>query len=152
MVLLYPGKRKLISLKNNNKVVFFQIRAIKEKLIKLIQTAIYHFEKKENLLIYVQDDAALKFVDELLWKTPKEGFLPHIIADENTSDFIVITKSKNNLNKAKYLFNLSLDLVDFDPSYKVIYDFDDYTTEIKQQKSKKRFEIYRNAGFKIESY
>ena len=117
-------------LKNNNKIVFFQIRAIKEKLIKLIQTAIYHFEKKENLLIHVQDDAALKFADELLWKTPQEGFLPHVISDDYTSDFIVITKSKNNLNKAKFLFNLSLDLVDLDPSYKIIYDFDDYTEKL----------------------
>lgn len=136
----------------NNKVVFFQIKDVKTKLIKLIQTCIYHFEKKEHLLIQVQDDAALKFVDELLWKTPKESFLPHSISDDYTSDFIVITKSKNNLNKAKYLFNLSPDLIDFNRSYKIIYDFDDFTTEIKKQKSKKRFEIYRNAGFKIESY
>ncbi|KKL09215.1 hypothetical protein LCGC14_2568050, partial [marine sediment metagenome] len=114
-------------------------------------TGIYHFERKEHLLIQVQDDTALKFVDELLWKTPKESFLPHSISDDYTSDYIVITKSKNNLNKAKYLFNLSPDLIDFNPIYKIIYDFDDYTSPKKQEKSKKRFEVYRQAGLKIES-
>ena len=65
--------------------------------------------------------------------------------------YIVITKSQENLNKSVYLFNLSQDLIDLDTSYKIIYDFDDFTSPKKQEKSKKRFEVYREAGLKIES-
>jgi len=126
----------MINLKN--KVIFFQIKEVKNKLIRLIQTCIYHFEKKEKLIIQVQDEPSLKFVDELLWKLPKESFLPHVTSDEKCQDYIVITTSKDNLNQASYMFNLSQDIVDLNKSYKIIYDFDDYTSQIKQQKRQKK--------------
>ncbi|NGX62732.1 MAG: DNA polymerase III subunit chi [Candidatus Anoxychlamydiales bacterium] len=134
-----------------NKVLFFQIKDIKIKLIRIIQTAMHHFEKKENFLIRVADEASLKFVDELLWRQPQEGFLPHSISEEKCEDYIVITKSKENLNNAHFLFNLSQEIIDLDTSYKIIYDFDDFTSLKKQEKSKKRFEIYRQANLRIES-
>ena len=134
-----------------NRVIFFQIKNVKAKLIKLVQTAMHHFEKKEKLLIQVSDEASLNYVDELLWKVPIEGFLPHIVSEKSVDDFIVITKTQGNLNKSPYLFNLSQEIIDLDISYKIIYDFDDYTSPKKQEKSKKRFEIYRQAGLKIES-
>jgi len=134
-----------------NRVIFFQIKDVKTKLVKLVQTAMHHFEKKQKLLIQVSDDASLNYVDELLWKVPIESFLPHVVSDKRIDDFIVITKLQENLNKSLYLFNLSQEIVDLDTSYKIIYDFDDYTSDKKQEKSKKRFEVYRQAGFKIES-
>ncbi|EKE21571.1 MAG: hypothetical protein ACD_7C00185G0002 [uncultured bacterium] len=111
----------------------------------------YHFEKKENLIIQVQDEASLRFVDDLLWKEPKESFLPHVISQEKCSDFIVITKSKENLNNSLFMFNLCSDLIDINKSYKTIYDFDDHTSINKQQKSQKRYELYKQMGFTIES-
>jgi DNA polymerase III subunit chi len=136
---------------SKNKVIFFQIKDVKFKLIKIIQTSMNHFEKKENIIIKVQDEASLKFVDELLWKFPKESFLPHVYTDNKCSDFIVITKSKDNLNNSSFMFNLCQDLIDLDPSYKIIYDFDDLTSPAKQKKSKKRFDLFRQLGFTIES-
>ncbi|MFA6118965.1 MAG: DNA polymerase III subunit chi [Parachlamydiales bacterium] len=134
-----------------NKVIFYKVQSVKDKLIKIIQTAMAHFEKKEKFIIQVQDDVSVKFVDELLWKLPKESFLPHIATDSNSSEYIVITKSKKNLNDAIYMFNLSQDIFEIDRSFKVIYDFDDYTAKDKQIFSQKRFEIYRKANFIIES-
>lgn len=139
----------MINLKN--KVIFYQIKNVKTKLIKIIQTAMHHFERKEKLLIQVPDEASLSYVDELLWKVPAEGFLPHVVSDKEIDDYIVITKNQENLNKSSYLFNLSQEIIDLDTSYKIIYDFDDFTSPKKQEKSKKRFEIYRGAGFTIES-
>jgi DNA polymerase-3 subunit chi len=134
-----------------NKVIFFQIKDVKIKLLKLIQVAIGHFEKKERLIIQVQNDISLNFVDELLWKSPKESFLPHVISDKQTNDFIVITKLKKNLNKAHFMFNLCYDLIELDKSYKIIYDFDDCTSLKNQQNSQKKYQIYRQAGFIIEN-
>lgn len=136
---------------SKNKIIFFQINDVKSKLIKIIQIAMSHFEKKENLLIQVQDDASSRFVDELLWKLPSESFLPHVISNNQCSDFIVITKSKENLNKSHYMFNLCQDIIELDTSYKIIYDFDDRTSLEKQNKSKKRFELYKKIGLTIES-
>jgi DNA polymerase IIIc chi subunit len=136
---------------SKNKVIFFQIKDIKSKLIKIIQIAMFHFEKKENLIIQVQDEASLRYVDELLWKLPKESFLPHITTNNKSNDFIVVTKSKENLNNASFMFNLCQDLVELDKSYKIIYDFDDLTSVKKQQKSQKRYGLYRQLGLTIES-
>lgn len=136
---------------SKNKVIFFQIKDIKSKLIKIIQTSMFHFEKKESLIIQVQDEASLTFVDELLWKLPQESFLPHVMSNNKCSDFIVITKSKENLNSAPFMFNLCQDLLELDKSYKIIYDFDDHTSPVKQQKSQKRYDLYRQQGLTIES-
>ncbi len=139
----------MINLKN--RVIFFQIKDVKTKLIRLIQTAMNHFEKKEKLLIQASDEASVNYVDELLWKAPIESFLPHVVSNEKIDDFIVITKAQENLNNALYLFNLSQEIVQLDTSYKIIYDFDDFTSAKRKENSKKRFEIYKKAGLKIES-
>ncbi len=134
-----------------NKVIFFQIKDIRSKLIKIIQASIYHFEQKEKLLIKVQDEASLRFVDNLLWKEPSYSFLPHVISDIEIDDYIVITKSDKNVNKASHMFNLCSDIFDVDKSFKIIYDFEDYTSAIKQAFSKKRYEVYKQQDFFIES-
>jgi len=136
---------------SQNKVVFFKILNVKDKLIKIIQTTMCHFEKKEKFLIQVSDDISLKFIDDLLWKYPKESFLPHIIANEKSDDFVVITKTKKNINESSYMFNLSQDILEIDKSFKIIYDFDDCTSKEKQINSQKRFEMYQRANFIVES-
>jgi len=135
-----------------NRVIFFQIKEHKEKLKKIIQVSYKHFINKKNLLIKTSDRASVKFVDELLWTHPVDSFLPHSISEVKCDDFIVITDSSNNLNESTHLFNLNQDAVDLDNSYKVIYDFDDYTSKGKQQNSKKRFEMYKSLNYQIESH
>ncbi|MBI5346429.1 MAG: DNA polymerase III subunit chi [Chlamydiae bacterium] len=130
-------------------VIFFQVKEIKTKILKIIQTTYRHFEKKEPLLIKVMDEPALKFVDELLWKTPIESFLPHVVSNTVCQDLIVITKEDKNLNQGA-LLNLSPDIVYIDSSFKTIYDFDDFTSHDKQLASKKRFNFYRERGCSIE--
>ncbi|OGN59204.1 MAG: hypothetical protein A3F40_03115 [Chlamydiae bacterium RIFCSPHIGHO2_12_FULL_27_8] len=137
-------------LTNNKKVIFFKINDAKTKLIKIIQTAMMHFEKKENLLIKTFDSTSLNFVDELLWKLPKESFLPHVKSNSFIEEFIVITTENKNLNNAKYLFNLCPEIVDINLNFKTIYDLEDNTSQIKQANSKKRYLIYKQNKFLIE--
>ncbi|NGX56108.1 MAG: DNA polymerase III subunit chi [Candidatus Anoxychlamydiales bacterium] len=139
----------MISKNSNTKVIFFFVKDIKTKLLRIIQTSLKHFESKEKLLIKVQDEASLKYVDELLWKEPKESFLPHVISEKKNDDFIVLTKSQDNLNESYYLFNLCQDTIDLNASYRVIYDFDDHTNITKKENSKKRYQIYRKLNFDI---
>jgi DNA polymerase-3 subunit chi len=137
-------------MKPSKKVIFFSVKDVKTKLLRILQTSLKHFENKEKLLIKVFDEASLKFVDELLWKEPKESFLPHIIANEEVDDFLVLTKSFKNLNNSYYMFNLCQDIIDINDSFKVIYDFDDHTSKLKKENSNKRYQLYRNLKFNIE--
>jgi DNA polymerase IIIc chi subunit len=133
------------------RVVLFQIRDPKIKLARLTEAAASHFEKKERLIIFVEDEKTLQYVDELLWKTPPSGFLPHIATDGLTEELIAITNSKKNLNSAKMAFNLCSTPLLIDGPLKIIYDFEDLTSPHKKNLSSIRFDAYKQAQFLIES-
>ena len=131
-------------------VVFFQVFNTALKLKRITETARFHFGKKESLLFFVEDDKALHFVDELLWKLPETSFLPHSVAEQKTIERIAITKAKLNLNSAAFAFNLcSTPLMV--PGFKIIYDFEDLTAPNKKSLSSLRFNAYRAAKMPLES-
>lgn len=135
----------------NTRVVFFQVNDNLTKVKRIVETAHAHFEKKEPFLIVVEDETSLKFVDDLLWKYPPEGFLPHVATDESSSELIVITKTKKNLNGAKRAFNLCPTSLLLETPLKMIYEFEDLTAPIKKNLSSGRFDVYKGAGFLIEA-
>jgi DNA polymerase-3 subunit chi len=132
-------------------VVFFQIRQVKEKLIRLSEQAAFHFERKEFLIILAEDEKAALFVDELLWKSPPTSFLPHTMSEEASSDYIAISRSKKNINQARYAFNLCPTPLLIEGPFKIIYDFEDLTSPAKQKFSEIRFDAYKKAGHLIEA-
>lgn len=137
------------------RIILFQVRDPQTKLNRLIETAHAHFEKKEPLLIFVDDAKAALFVDDLLWKMPAFGFLPHAIIetmqDESLPIYIAITKEKSNLNQAKAAFNLCATPLMIEGPFKIIYDFEDLTSLSRQHLSTLRFEAYKNARYVIEA-
>lgn len=134
---------------SSTRVIFFQVSDTPSKLKKIIETAQYHFEKKEHLLIFVEEEKSEKFVDDLLWKEPATSFLPHTVSNGPSNDLIVITKSKNNVNNAKVAFNLCPTAL-FLP-LKMIYEFEDLTAPVKKNLSIQRFDTYKKAGLLIEA-
>ena len=58
---------------------------------------------------------------------------------------------KKNLNSSSFLFNLSPDIVEIDKSFSIIYDFEDNISENRKKNTQKRYDLYRKAGFLIES-
>ena len=136
---------------STSRVIFFQVNTNSLKIEKLCQTLQSHFEKKDPVMIFVEDENAQKYVDELLWKHPKESFLPHLISDSLTKDLIVISKGKTNLNGAKTAFNLCSTPLLTDGSFKIIYDFEDLTHPNKNRLSSIRFDAYKKLHFMIES-
>lgn len=115
-----------------------------------METVHAHFGKKERFLFFVEDEKAQTFVDELLWKLPNTGFLPHIATDCQTSEQVAITKSKTNVNQAHFAFNLCSTPLLL-PGFKIIYEFADLTTPNKQNLSGLRFNAYQQAGLVLES-
>lgn len=133
------------------RIVLFQTRDPKSKLMRLIETATAHFEKKERLLILVEDEKTAQFVDELLWKSPETSFLPHVTTDEPTQELIAVTRQKKNINGAKFAFNLCSTPLMIEGPFRVIYDFEDLTSPNKQHLSSLRFEAYKQARYLIEA-
>ncbi|OGN55366.1 MAG: hypothetical protein A3D96_03710 [Chlamydiae bacterium RIFCSPHIGHO2_12_FULL_44_59] len=139
------------SICGNTRVLFFQVSDNPSKLKKIVETASKHFEKKEPFLILVEDDRALHFVDELLWRLPATSFLPHQRSDQECEALIVITKERKNLNRAKAAFNLSSTSLLLDPPLKIVYEFEDLSSAIKKNLSSSRFDTYKQYGFLIEA-
>ena len=133
------------------RVVFFQVRDNPTKLQRIAETAHSHFEKKEPFLILVEDERSAAFVDELLWKLPATGFLPHIATDEPTTDRIAIAKAKKNVNSAKVAFNLCSTPLLIEGPFRIIYEFEDLSAPNKKNLSSLRFDAYKQAGYLIEA-
>lgn len=136
---------------NNTRVIFYQVRDAAAKLKFICEMAQTHFEKQEPFLILVEDAKAQEFVDELLWKFPETSFLPHVVCDETTKDFVAITKTKNNVNQARVAFNLCPTPLLIDTPFRIIYEFEDLTNPSKSKLSSLRFDAYKAAHFLIES-
>jgi DNA polymerase IIIc chi subunit len=133
------------------RVIFFQVREIASKLKMICDTAQSHFDKKEPFIILVEDAKAQEFVNELLWKTPETSFLPHVVSDESTKDLVAITKTKNNVNQARFAFNLCPTPLVIETPFRIIYEFEDLTNPHKSKLSSLRFDAYKAARFLIES-
>lgn len=130
------------------RVVFFQVSDSAAKLKKIVETVNDHFRKNEPFLFFVEDEKALNFVDELLWKYPETSFLPHAATEEPTQERIAITKTKSNVNKALYAFNLCPTPL-LIHGFKIIYDFEDLTAPNKKSFSSLRFNAYKQAKMPI---
>ncbi|PIS00885.1 MAG: hypothetical protein COT84_05395 [Chlamydiae bacterium CG10_big_fil_rev_8_21_14_0_10_35_9] len=132
------------------RVVFLQIKDNRLKVQKLIQIAHYHFQKNEPFLFIANDIKSANYVDELLWKIPALSFLPHVIEDKLSQEKVIITTRKENLNQAKYVFNLCPTPLLWD-NLKILYEFEDLTHPGKQLLSRKKYEAYKERKYFIES-
>ena len=131
-----------------NKVIFFQIKLEHTKLLRIIQKAHMHFANKEQLTIVVPDQKALEFVDLLLWKTPKDSFLPHDI-EKNSQELIQIVLEKD-MRIPPYIFNLTAHALQLKHHPKIIYEFDDSTSPQKSLNTRNKYQHYKNLGLNIE--
>jgi len=132
------------------RAIFFQIKNNKSKLQKIVEIAYYHFSKNEKILFISADDSSVQFVDDLLWKTPKTSFLPHFTSSTYIDEKVVVTSKRENLNNAKYIFNLCPNPLMLD-DINIIYEFEDFTASGKLQLSRKKYELYKERKFFIES-
>ena len=133
----------------NHKVIFFEIKKASQKLDKIIGAAHYHFKSNHKLLILTPNDKATLFIEELLWKEPKQSFLPHNV-DEN--DIILITHDRAVLQKPiHYIFNLTEYALDLSSPSRTVYEFDDLINDEKKKTAKEKFQFYHRKKYQIQS-
>lgn len=130
------------------KVIFYDVKKSLDKLIKLTHCAKIHFENQKPLVFFVPDSKAEQFVDHVLWQNA--AFLPHATDEEETEDLIIISKQKEILTNAKYIFNLTPNPLNIN-DFKIIYEFDDKTDLKKKMLSKKKFNFYHDLKLQIEA-
>jgi DNA polymerase IIIc chi subunit len=128
-------------------IVFFAVKDTQDKLNKLCAIAERHFNAGDPLLVMTADEKARDFVDELFWRLPAESFLPHTASDMPCRDLIVITGSRQNINEAKTIFNLTPDPL-FLPNL-TIYEFEEHFTPQRRQASEARYRAYRDKDIPI---
>lgn len=112
------------------------------------QEAIQH---EKRLLIAVPNLQAAQYIDTLLWNSPAESFIPHIIAETPTAEWIAITMQESqNINQAVRLFNLC-------PSPSALYQYVDEIYELydeshpqKIELSQQRISFYESKGINVK--
>lgn len=132
------------------KVIFHLVKNSKEKLSKILTIAQTHYERQEPLLFFVPDTKAAHFLDELFWKYPEMGFMPHQISDQPVKEFILISQQRKNFLRAKFACNLWPTPL-LTEEFPVLHEWEDLTSSVKQSLSQSRFEAYREAKYIIES-
>ena len=130
------------------KIIFLTAKTSEEKFQKITGAAWSHFEKKEPFFILSPSDEVSEYLDKLLWKYPKNSFLPHVISSTPSHELVVISTKNENLNRSVAVLNLSPSPLIWKDLVKVIYELE---TPEKQVEVKQKFQVYRKELFSISS-
>ena len=132
------------------RICFLTVKDNPTKLQKICEIIGSHFVKKQRVLIAVPSNEAAAYIDQLLWKMPEEGFIPHAIHQNATQDYVVITTAPQNLNQAQVIVNLLPTQHPNPGSVDTIYELMDLTSRDKEETSRKKQATYQQAGYFVE--
>ncbi len=121
-------------------VTFLKVHDNKVKIQRLLEVIHHHFYKGDRLLILVPNAAAGNFVNDLLWSTPAESFLPHTMTDAPSIEQIVITQKKANINRSSVVVNLSGEI--WEESVENLYELMDTTSKEKEVLAQQKIKHY----------
>lgn len=123
-------------------VRFLRVTNNVEKQESICRVIHEHFTNNQRVLVAAPTAEAAKFLDLLLWKTPKESFTPHIISNTPTQERVVITTTTANLNQANVLVNLSGTTPKILNTVEIVYELLDLTSPEKEAASLARQAAY----------
>lgn len=141
-------------MKNNPqvKVTFYHVKDNGAKIQLICTKAQEAFYQGKRLLIAVPNLQAAQYIEALLWRSPEESFMPHVIADTPTSEWIAITlQEQHNVNQAARLLNLCPNPSPLYQQVEEVYDLYDETHPQKSELSQQRLRFYQSKGLQIKS-
>ncbi|GAB4191937.1 MAG: hypothetical protein Tsb0015_14040 [Simkaniaceae bacterium] len=138
-------------IKKYNKVIFLEINSPQEKIQQIIKISLEAFQRKDPMLFLTKDASAAAYIDLLLWRFPKDSFLPHSLAAKQTNENIVIAASFESVENFTTIFNLTDKPFSLKNNSLLIYEFDDNTSLEKKRISKNNYKFYKENGFAIVS-
>ena len=121
-------------------VTFLKVHDNKTKIQRLLEVIHHHFYKGDRILIMVSNATAANYINELLWSTPPESFIPHIMTDASSMEQLVITQKKNNVNRSSVVVNLSSEI--WEESIEHLYELMDTTSKEKETLSRQKVQHY----------
>lgn len=139
---------------SKTKVILFQVKNSKEKIQKILQVCTKHLEDKKGLLLKVETFDVATYIDNLLWESIPESFIPHKVIKEKANIFleqILIGCEEFSSPELKAVFNLSSKPIDSKDSYTIIYDFEDLTSPEKKKFFELRYKSYVDAKLHVIS-
>lgn len=112
------------------KISFLKVHDNTKKIQRLLEVIHHHFYKGDRILVVVPNITAGSYINDLLWSSPPESFIPHVMTDAPSADALVITQKKENLNKATVVVNLTAGIWEESVSY--LYELMDKTSKEKE--------------------
>lgn len=133
------------------KVIFYRVKDNQAKIQLICSKAQESFKQEKRLLIAVPNFEAAQYVETLLWRTPAESFMPHVIADTSSSEWIAITmQEQHNVNQAVRLLNLCPTPSALYQYVEEVYDLYDETISQKADLSQQRLNYYQAKGLAVK--
>lgn len=109
------------------------------------------FKQEKRLLITVPNFLAAQYIESLLWRTPSDSFMPHVVADTPTTEWIAITmQDQLNVNQASRLLNLCPTPSALYQQVNEIFELYDETHPEKVELSKQRLQFYQSKGLVVK--
>ena len=129
------------------RVIFYRVKENATKIQLICKKGEEAFSQEKRLLIAVPNFQAAQYIEELLWRNPRESFMPHVVTDTPTSEWIAITmQNEKNVNQATRLLNLCTTPSPFYEHIKEIYEFYDASLPEKGELSEQRLQYYTSKG------
>lgn len=126
-------------------VKFLKVTDNTTKIRRLASTVQQHFLSGDKIVVFAPNKQATDYIDQLLWRMPSDGFLPHAIANGESSERVVITESKENINQANIAINLTPGLLTLD-SFEIVYELMDGSDPKKVKQVQEKMREYQKLG------
>ncbi len=127
----------------STRIIFYEVAQNSAKIALICQKAVEAFTLEKKLLITAPSLEAAQYVDDLLWRFSEESFIPHVITDHPTAEWVAITLQNHlNINGAVRLLNLCPTPPPLFQEVNEIYEFYDKTDGQKAELSQRRYQFY----------
>lgn len=109
--------------------------------------------QKRRIYIHVGSDADARELDELFWRQPAGGFLPHLLADaEGAADTpVVIGHGDDPGDHHDVLINLAPSVPDFFSRFQRVAELVT-GDENARKEARGRWKFYRDRGFPVQDH
>lgn len=122
------------------KITFLKVQDNTKKIQRLLEVVHHHFYKGDRIQIVVSNITAGNYINDLLWSSPPESFIPHVMTEAAVADQVVITQSREKLNRSSVVINLASEVWEHTVDY--LYELMDMTSKDKEAGALRKIKIY----------
>ncbi|MBM3195272.1 MAG: DNA polymerase III subunit chi [Chlamydiae bacterium] len=130
-------------------VTLFSIQKRPDKASRIWTLCKKAIEKKIYLQIICPQQKTVEFVDNLLWQSPLDSFVPHALEHDHGLEPILITQKTEIKKPFTHILWLNKNPPPLDLKWVHLYDFDDQSSTESAKESSVRYHFYKENGCKI---